>query len=222
MRVAFPVKQVAVFDLDGTLTWRDSFVQFLSGYLNRQPLRWARSWQVLPAFAAYLLGGRDRGLLKQRLIQTYLRGEPRAAVDAWAVAFAARLMHEGMRREGVAVLQQHQQQGDYVVLLSASPDLYVPRVGEQLRVDRVICTQVRYANDRVDGRLLSANRRGEEKLRVLEALRAEFPGARFAAYGNAASDLAHLARTDAPLLVNAGPAARRRAAQLRIATASWA
>ena len=111
--------------------------------------------------------------------------------------------------------------GDLLVLLSASPDLYVPRVGAVLNAARVICTQVRFEGDRLDGQLLTANRRGEEKRRVLEQLRGEFPQSRFAAYGNADSDLAHLACSDEPLLVNASAAARREAARLGIKTADW-
>jgi phosphatidylglycerophosphatase C len=221
MAVAPPAQQVAVFDLDGTLTWRDSFIGFLAGYLRARPLRWLRAWRLLPALLHYALR-RDRGLLKQRIIQVFMGGDARAEIYAWAHEFVAELEKSGMRREALAAWRQHEAQGDVMVLLSASPDLYVPILGSRLRAARVICTEVRFEGNKLDGQLLTANRRGEEKLRVLETLRREFPHSRFAAYGNAASDLAHLARTDAPLLVNANAAARREASRLGIKTADWA
>jgi phosphoserine phosphatase len=44
--------KLAVFDLDGTLTWNDTLLPFLTGYWWRHPLRWLRAWRLLPAIAA--------------------------------------------------------------------------------------------------------------------------------------------------------------------------
>ncbi len=214
-----PVTQVAIFDLDGTLTWHDTFIGFLAGYARRQ----GRRWRVLlspPALLAFGLH-RDRGLLKQRLIRLFMRGDSRAGVDAWAGEFAAATLERGMRPQALTVLERHREAGHFLVLLSASPDLYVPRIGALLRMDRVICTEVSYAGDRLDGALLTPNRRGEEKVRCLSALRAEFPQARFSAYGNAASDIAHLALADEALLVNGNSRTRAEAARCHLACADW-
>ena len=40
------VSRLAVFDLDGTLTWSDSFRGFLGGYLRRRPARCLRAWRL--------------------------------------------------------------------------------------------------------------------------------------------------------------------------------
>ncbi|MBS0613630.1 MAG: HAD-IB family hydrolase [Proteobacteria bacterium] len=212
---------VAIFDLDGTLTFRDTFAGFIGGFLRRHPARLWNLWPLPGALAAYGFGGRDRGLLKSRIIRAVLRGERRQEIEGWAAQFAAQVLAYGMRREALAVLRRHRQQGDLLVLLSASPDLYVPEIGRRLGTDRVICTQIRYEGDRLEGGLVTPNRRGVEKLRCLEALRGEFPAARFSAYGNATSDLAHLAAADSPLLVNANSRARRQAAKLGVAVGDW-
>lgn len=215
-------RSVALFDLDGTLTWRDTLMPFLGGYLRRHPGRWLRLWRVLPALAEYALCGRDRGRLKSRVIRASLGGAPRAELDAWAEAFVQELGHKGRFRPGaLAALAAHRARGDHLVLLSASPDLYVPRIGRMLGFERSVCTEVRWRGDRLDGALQSANRRGEEKVRCLEELRAQYPGMPIAAYGNSGSDLAHLRRADSALLVNAGAAARRRAARAGIGIGDW-
>ena len=215
------VRRVAIFDLDGTLTWRDTFVDFLLGYVRRRPWRALRLWRLPPALIGYLAGGRDRGLLKQRLIQIFMRGDARTAIDPWAQVFAEETLRSGCRGEGLALLREHQRAGDFVALLSASPDLYVPRIGALLGVNRTICTEIAFEGDRLTGALRTPNRRGEEKRRCVAALKREFPDATFSAYGNSSSDLPHLVDTEHPLLVNGNASARRRAQRLNIAIADW-
>jgi phosphatidylglycerophosphatase C len=213
---------VALFDLDGTLTYHDTLMPFLAGYLARRPARLLRLWRLAPALIEYAVRGRDRGRLKSRVIRAVMGGDERAAIDAWARAYASRLgPRRKFRAAALATLEAHRAAGDHLVLLSASPDLYVPYVGRALNFERTLCTEVLWAGDRLDGALRTANRHGEEKLRCLETLRGQYPNARVTAYGNSASDLAHLARADRAVLVNAGAAARRRANRAGIATADW-
>ncbi len=215
------VRRVAIFDLDGTLTWRDTFVDFMVGYVRRRPGRALHLWRLPLVLAAYLAGGLDRGLLKQRLIQMCMRGDQRTEIDSWAQAFAEQTLRSGCRGEGLALLREHQRAGDFVVLLSASPDLYVPNIGMLLGVNRILCTEVAFEGDRLSGTLLTPNRRGEEKRRCLAMLKREFPGATFSAYGNSSSDLPHLVETEHPVLVNGNSGARRQAQRLNITTADW-
>jgi phosphatidylglycerophosphatase C len=220
--VAGSSPRIALFDLDGTLTYRDTLLQFLTRYLALKPGRLPRTLGILPALLVFAFGDRDRGRLKSRAIRAVMGGEPRAEIDAFAQSFVASLEGGGhLRPQGLATLEAHRAAGDRLVLLSASPDLYVPLIGRMLGFERTICTRIRWSGERLDGALDGENRRGEEKVRCLERLRAEFPGSIVTAYGNSASDLAHLARADRGVLVNAGAAARKRAADLGIATGDW-
>jgi phosphatidylglycerophosphatase C len=216
-----PISCVTVFDLDGTLTWHDSFLRFIVGYLRLNPLRLLRVWRAPTALLRYFFGGFDRGLLKQSVIQIFMRGDPRAKIDSWAREFAARIVKYGCRPAGLRALEAHREAGDFLVLLSASPSLYVPRIADLLRVHRVICTDVAFDGDILRGELTTPNRRGEEKSRCLAQLRAQFPGATFTAYGNSASDLPHMRIADRAVLVNAAASARHRAKRLNISTADW-
>jgi phosphatidylglycerophosphatase C len=213
---------VALFDLDGTLTYHDTLMPFLFGYLARRPARLWRLWRLAPALIEYAVRGRDRGRLKSSAIRAVMGGDERAAIDAWAQAYAFGLgPRRKFRAAALATLEAHRAAGDHLVLLSASPDLYVPYVGRALNFERTLCTEVLWAGDRLDGALRTANRHGEEKLRCLERLREQYPNARITAYGNSASDLAHLERADRAVLVNARAAARRLAQRAGIATADW-
>jgi phosphatidylglycerophosphatase C len=213
---------VALFDLDGTLTHRDTLLPFLAGYLARHPARLARLWRLVPAVLGYALGGRDRGRLKSRAIRAVMAGDTRTLVAEWAEHFVADLKPRGaFRAAGLAVLEAHRSAGDRLVLLSASPDLYVPLIGRLLGFERTLCTEIRWDRDRLDGALLTPNRHGAEKVRCLEQLREVYAHAPVTAYGNSLSDIPHLALAEHALLVNGNAAARRGAARAGIPTGEW-
>ncbi len=117
----------------------------------------------------------------------------------------------------LAAVRAHREAGDRLVLMSASTDLYVPAIGQALGFNETICTGVAFdAAGRLDGALTTPNRRGPQKVRCFEALRQRHPGLPTVAYGNAGSDLAHLALADTPRLVNASPRTIRQAAAMGI------
>ncbi len=212
---------VALFDLDGTITWRDTLLPFLWGYLKKHPSRARGCWRAPGALLDYVRRG-DRGELKSRLIRMILGGETRTRIDAWADEFVARMRAAGrLRSVALGVLQAHLDQGDHAVLLSASPDLYVPRIGRMLGFEFTLCTELEWSGDRLDGKLKTPNRRGEEKSRCLEQVRARYAGLPIIAYGNSASDVDHMRHAERALLVNGSAGARRAAQRLNIPVSNW-
>ena len=216
-----PQRWVAVFDLDGTLTWRDTLASFLLEFLRRHPWRVFGLWR-LPFALLNFLGNRDRGLLKSRVIAMVMGGATRTDIDACADSFVDGLTpRHRFRPAALAALEAHRAAGDHVVLLSASPDLYVPRIGRSLGFERTLCTELEWRADRLVGALKTANRRGAEKLRCLNWLRTQYPELPIVAYGNSGSDLEHMQHADRALLVNGNAAARALAAQSGIPTSQW-
>jgi phosphatidylglycerophosphatase C len=209
-----------VFDLDGTLTRRATLWPYLAGFLRRHPARIPRLVRALPALARFAWR-RDRGELKSALIRAALGGVERAELDAWTPQFVATLLERGLFDEARAVLEAHRRHGDSLALLSASPDLYVPAIALALGFAESLCTGVEWRGDRLVGGLVTPNRRGAEKVRCLGVLRQLHPELESVAYGNAESDLAHLALADRGVLVNGSARARRRAARLGVACRTW-
>jgi phosphatidylglycerophosphatase C len=212
---------VALFDLDGTLTWGDTLLPYLGGFLLRRPWRVLRLWSLPYSLYRYW-SDRDRGALKSRCIRMIMGGADLAAVDAWTLSFVSGLKpRRRFRPLALAVVDAHRAAGDHLVLMSASPDLYVPAIGRLLGFERTICTQIQWQGDELDGRLSSENCRGEEKLRWLQWLRQQYRGTRIIAYGNSTSDLDHMHEADRALLVNGNMEARRLAKQWDIEVSSW-
>ena len=86
--------QLAVFDLDGTITRHDSLVPFVFGFLARNPLRLARIAAGLPA-ALRFARNRDRGALKAAWIRATLGGVSRERLAQWTGQFVPALLASG-------------------------------------------------------------------------------------------------------------------------------
>jgi len=151
-----------------------------------------------------------------------VRSLGRAAADACADSFVDTLQpRHRLRPTALAVLEEHRAAGDHLVLLSASPDLYVPRIGQALGFELTLCTEIAWRGERLLGSLKTPNRRGAEKSRCLAWLRGRYPGIPVIAYGNSASDLDHMRQADRALLVNGSAGARAAAERLKIPTGTW-
>jgi phosphatidylglycerophosphatase C len=161
--------------------------------------------RALPAFAAYPLR-RDRGAVKGALLHAVLGGASRAQLDSWTDTFLQGLLRDGLYREALQAISSHRASGAHLLLMSASTDLYVPRIAQRLGFDECTCTAVRWrADGRLDGRLASANCRGEEKQRRLAQYIERLHPSSVHAYGDSAADLAHMRLAQHAYLINMAP-----------------
>ena len=211
---------LAIFDLDGTLTRRDTLLPYLSSFLATRPARWTRLFAVFGALVAFAAGKLDRDRCKERIISVCLGSATREELAAHTERFVSRVLAKGMSPRALAVLESHRAARARLVLLSASPDVYVGALATRLGFDDCLCTELRWGSERLIGTFTTANRRGEEKARLVRGLRAEGRGP-IAAYANSGSDLEHLELVDFPLLVNGSTRTRRLAAGRRIPCEDW-
>jgi phosphatidylglycerophosphatase C len=215
--------RLAVFDLDGTIARHDTFAPYALGFVLR-----TRPWRLpgalliaVPAALGYAAGLIDLGRFKSVVHRALLGGCRRKSLERWTATYVERLVAHGLFPQAVEAIQAHARAGDHLVLLSASPDLYVPAIAHALGFHEVICTGVRWDDERLHGALTTPNRKGEEKARCVKVLLARYPGVQSVAYGNEAADLAHLKLVGRGVLVNGSAAARRQAAQEGITCVDW-
>lgn len=211
---------IAFFDLDGTITHRDTLFPLVLRQLSRKPLQLLRLVRVLPAALGFAFD-RDRARLKEALLRATLRGTPRDELMATSRGFVSDVIARRCFREALDTIRRHREQGHFLVLMSASVDFYVPEFARQLGFDHVICTGVAWNGDRLDGTLTTENRRGEEKARCLREVVAERNDSHTFAYGNSGSDLPHLRLARHGVLVNGSLSARRAAATLGVTVVDW-
>ena len=212
---------LAVFDLDGTLTKRDTLIPYLAGFLLKHPSRLVRLPRLLAASAAYGTGRMSNAALKEAFLSAVLGGITRDVLQSWTQTFTERLIVNGFRRDAVQTLCWHRASGHYIVILSASVDLYVRPLGQLLGVDEVVCTEVEWQDERLTGRLATPNCAGDEKVRRLEMLMERLPSRSVWAYADRRSDLPLLQRATHAYLVNSSRWARTLAGQCHVQTVTW-
>jgi phosphatidylglycerophosphatase C len=202
--------RLALFDLDGTLTRGDTYRGFVVELLAAHPAHWPRALLLPLPLIAYVLGVLDRGALKGAILRLLFAGLSRGHVAAFARHYAARVVPARVYPSALEAVSSHLAAGDHVVVLSASPDLYVPEIGQLLGAHQSICTPIRWDGERLDGRLAGPNRRDREKTRMLAALRTAHPGISVIAYGNSTADLDHMRLCEEAVYINAGKALAER------------
>jgi phosphatidylglycerophosphatase C len=184
-----PTQPVAVFDLDGTLTRRDTFLPFLVSYAWRQrrflPLLWLPFYVV--AYVCRLISDRTA---KQRLIVHFCGHQREAVLCQHAAWFARTWLPQHLRPAGMAKLREHQLAGHRIVLVSASPSLYVPAIAEYLGIPETICTCVKIADGVCTGAIVGPNCKGTHKVSLVQAyLGTKAAPVESFAYGDSRADL---------------------------------
>lgn len=194
---------LAVFDLDGTLTERDTFLPFLQRVAGRP----RTSLALLQSSPQVVAAWRDRGRrdgLKELVLRRTLRGRPAADVERMGARYAEHVFATQLRPDTVARLRWHLSEGHECVIASASLRTYVAPLAARLGVEQVLATELEVdAGGRLTGALVGANCRAAEKLRRLE----EFYPARPItwAYGDSVDDQAMLDRATYATLVGKSP-----------------
>ena len=182
MSVNQPVHQsvVAAFDFDGTLTRSDTFVPFLA-----RGLGWPRFLLALllcaPWLAAFALRLIPNHVAKQKLMQLTLNNKTTAQMDDWTSRWLQNDFPGQLQSWAMARLAEHQQAGHCCVMVSASPDIYLKRVAQQLGFDALLCTEMEVVDGRLTGQMKTPNCHGEQKVLRLKAWMQE----RFGAVGGA-------------------------------------
>jgi HAD superfamily hydrolase (TIGR01490 family) len=182
--------RLVVFDLDGTITYKDTFLPFVIGFFVRRPrLRLTLLWLPVSVFL-YAIRRLSAGALKQRFCQAFLGGAPVDSILAWAQTFAKRVASQGCRPHILARIEEFKRQGARLILLSASPDIYVREIANELGISEVISTEVEIGMKRFSGKVIGENCKGAEKLHRLKAHLNGLSGqVSVVAFGDRTSDL---------------------------------
>src|SRR5256885_12165805 len=150
-------RTVAVFDLDGTLTSRDTLLAFLRflvgtrGFLARLPL-------VAMIVAAMVLRLVPRSRAKELVLALFMRGRSRAELELRGETFARERLPAMLRTQAEARLRWHQKSGHLCVLLTASPAIYAAAFARVIGFDAVPATELEDdERDRAAGRRARVN-----------------------------------------------------------------
>jgi phosphatidylglycerophosphatase C len=155
---------IYVFDFDGTLTKRDSLLQFV-GYVNRPWKLGLSLLLLLPKLLLMKLHLRDNGRTKEEFFAWHFRGKRLSDFNVFCEEFAQD-DPELLREAGAATLREALKQGAKCFVVSASVDNWVkPFFHETVKV---LGTQLEVKDGRLTGRFTTPNCYGPEKVKRLK------------------------------------------------------
>ena len=197
---------VAAFDLDGTLTEGGSVIHWLSAVGGRRAVRRAVAHHASTLAVGAIRSGHTADDAKEALFTEVLADRALDDVTSISAAFADEHLRAAIRPVLAARFAAHLDAGHTVVIVSASPALYVDRIASSLGAHGAAATRLAVDDrGRLTGRYEGRNCRGTEKLRRVRELLGELgvadTGAALPlfAYGNSRGDLRLLEAADRPV-----------------------
>jgi HAD superfamily hydrolase (TIGR01490 family) len=191
-----------IFDLDRTLTRKDTYLPFLFCCSRKFGLRMKAAF-LIPIFSIlYCLKVVTNSRLKQAFLWGVLGGIAVDRLKPVVDQYVAKLIDRGLNRPLLQTLRDHLKRGDRVILATASFDLYVERLAENLGIQQVVCTRAEICSGVITGRILGENCHGAQKLQRLEALLAPSDWQFAILYTDHHSDLPLLQKVSRGYLVN--------------------
>ncbi|WP_353209484.1 HAD-IB family phosphatase [Sphingorhabdus sp.] len=162
---------IAIYDLDKTITSRPTFTHFLIFYAQHaSPIRLVGLPLWILALIGYRIGLYGRKPLKQFGIQLFI-GRKIASDTLTRVVgkFADNVASRGLQPGAVAQLRVDRDRGAFLVLATAAPEFYAQTIGDLLGFQAVIATHhIMTAHGHLTNRILGDNCYADEKLRRIE------------------------------------------------------
>ncbi len=221
-------QQIAIFDLDETLTKKGTWGRFVTGTLRGKPLKWIPFLATsIVSQIIYMLRLGPREHVKENMMRWTLSGRTRVELEKQAADFADYEANAGLRLRSKSMIEQHRAAGDRIIIASAAVDLIVDPIADRLDIAEMVCTKMAYnADDRLARKLGGMNCYGKNKLlMVREHLERDEKFDRskshITMYSDSRSDLAIMDWADVGIAVNPSPRLAKVVEQYGFEVQNW-
>lgn len=162
--------RIAVFDVDFTLTKRETQVELLRFLIKRKPANLRYLPNSMMAGLLYILKIYDEKRSKEQNLKL-LRGISAEALDELAHDFFDETIKPLLYIDGLKAIRRHHKEGMRIILSSASPEFYVNQFERSPFIEKAMGSRFEITDGIFTGKMLGANNKGEEKInRLMEYL----------------------------------------------------
>ncbi|MCB0793866.1 MAG: HAD-IB family hydrolase [Flavobacteriales bacterium] len=190
------MRPLALFDLDGTITDRDTFVAFLVHVLGRVPA-YLLLLAASPMLVLARLGIVRDDAPKRFVLRMAFKGRERAELDRSAASFCRERMPGFVRPGWHDELNTLRAQDARIVVVTASCSLWVSPWCAANGIE-LLATELEWEADRCTGELLGENCKGLEKVKRIGSVLDTSHYRPILAYGDTKSDIPMLELADHP------------------------
>lgn len=160
------MKVLALFDFDGTLTKRDSLLDFIH-FVIKTPKKIFGAMILSPIIIGYLFKIVENDYAKERVLHYFFANMKANELYFLGQNYALNRLPSILRSSGIKQLKWHIEQGHDVTIVSASPVIWLKAWTDSLGV-KLIATILEEKKGRFTGRYQGLNCYGEEKVRRIK------------------------------------------------------
>ena len=209
-------KALAIFDFDGTMLDGDSIVRYI-GYAIKQGYESRFSIFRHAVNAVSALTGLKSIVDGKSSALRFLKYMDPEAQEEFNRSFCREVLVPRLFPKGIKSMERHHKEGCHILLVSASPDIYIKHMKEFLPIDEVLASPTDH-----DG-IVSSSTRGPKKVRRVEdwAKEQNFQVDWKAswAFGNSIHDLPVMLLCGRPVCIN--PSRRMRKLAIGLPIEHW-
>lgn len=160
-------KTLALFDFDGTITTKDSFLDF-SIFVLGKPRFYSLMITLLPYICLYFFKILSGKTLKEKFFKKMIKGWSESEFDKYSSDYTKKKLPEILKQSALNAIKAHREKGDEIVLVSASVEQWLKYFAIEQNM-KLIATKLVIEKGVFTGDIEGANCRGHEKVRrILE------------------------------------------------------
>ncbi|RNC63771.1 MULTISPECIES: HAD-IB family phosphatase [Proteiniphilum] len=179
------MKGIAVFDMDGTITFKNTFFEFIKfcegshfykGILSLIPFTLLYFFRIYPNFK-----------LKERLFSFFFKNKPESYLIKKGNEFCEKKLPYICRRDAIKLIEWHKKRNDRIIILTASSSIWLKKWCD-INGMELIGTIYEIKNGVFTGKIKGGNCHGLRKKRIVLDLIKEKNYTTSFGYGNSNSD----------------------------------
>jgi len=179
-------KRIAFFDFDGTITTRDTLLEFIKYCYGKRAFYWG-FFINSPYLFAYKMKIISNQRAKERILSHFFKGMKIEKFQGICDAFAKEIIPGLVRPLALEELKKLRSEGTNIIIVSASPQNWITGWINQLQL-QLIATQLEVKDGKLCGTISGKNCYGEEKVRRIKALYNLESFDEIIAYGDSSGD----------------------------------
>jgi phosphatidylglycerophosphatase C len=155
-------KEIAFFDFDGTITTKDTLLEFIK--FSKGHFRFYLGFLLhLPYLIAYKLKIISNQGAKEKMLSFFFSNTPLEHFTATCNAFSKNILPRLIRPKALEEIKRLQQKNVLVVIVSASPENWIENWASRYQV-QLLASRLETRNQKITGKLMGKNCHGSEKV----------------------------------------------------------
>jgi phosphatidylglycerophosphatase C len=190
------VSGLALFDFDGTLTRKDTFITFTKFCVGTTKFYIGMA-VLTPVLILYKLKLIKNWRAKEIVFGYFFKGMPSSEFESLGRKYALIEVPKLIRPSALSILKIHQQKGDRILLVTASAEAWIKAWADQFQIE-ILATAWEVKNGVITGKIEGKNCFGPEKrVRIMNHVSLE-EFIEISAYGDSNGDTEMLEMANNP------------------------